>query len=63
MFALLADQLALRQVLAEVLLDDAAHDLLEPLHVPLDLAEHECHCLGQRARRRIHSGAERVLGG
>src|SRR5262249_30979008 len=43
--ALAADQLALGQVLPEFLLDDAAHDLAEPLDVPVDLAKH----------RRLHA--------
>jgi hypothetical protein len=41
--ALLADELALGQVLAELLLDDAADDLLEALDVTLDLPEHGRH--------------------
>ena len=41
--ALAPDQLALGEVLAEVLLDHAAHDLPEALHVPLDLPEHGRH--------------------
>jgi hypothetical protein len=40
---LAADELALRHVLPEVLLDRAAHDLLEPLHVAVDLPEHGDH--------------------
>ena len=43
MLTLLADELALGEVLAEVLLDDAAHDLAEALHVALDAAEHDRH--------------------
>jgi hypothetical protein len=41
--ALAADQLALGHVLPEVLLDRAAHDLLEPLHVAVDLPQHGDH--------------------
>jgi hypothetical protein len=41
--ALLADELALGQILAKLLLDDAADDLLESLDVTLDLPEHGRH--------------------
>src|SRR5207245_872375 len=50
--ALAADQLALGQVLPEFLLDDAAHDLTEPLDVPVDLAKH----------RRLHALYGRAYG-
>ena len=39
-FYLAADQLAFGQVLPELLLDDPANDLLEPLDVAVDLAKH-----------------------
>jgi hypothetical protein len=56
--ALPPDQLALCEVLAEVLPDDAPHDLLEALHVALDLAQHQRHgrvvsACCRRARRSM----------
>src|SRR6185436_8918511 len=52
---LAADELALGQVLAELLLDDAADDLLEALDVAIDLPKHRAHWDGRgwasRARR------------
>ena len=62
--ALPADQLALGQVLPEFLLDDAADDLPESLHVTVDLPEHRGHRsarvyrLGTRVRD--FDGADKV---
>ena len=55
--ALAADQLALGEVLAELLLDHAADDLPEPLHVAIDLAQHRRHRACAPAAGGHHRGS------
>src|SRR6185436_11186476 len=51
--ALASDQLALGQVLPEFLLDHAADDLAEPLHVAIDLAQHRRHRASRPMKARV----------